>query len=146
MGLTIGNRTNIRRLVIGGLACILLLPLGLAMSDKLEVAPSAVPLPAASASRDAGSKIRVNSDLVVIPVTVTDGKGRIVDEVLQFACVVGPEIANWQGLDLAAVDGSCALDGNRVAGGLGAMVMGGVMMISNAASRLRPSLANNSPR
>jgi Ca-activated chloride channel family protein len=81
VGLTIGNRTNVRGLVMGGLACILLLPLGLAMNDKLEVAPSAVPLSAASASRDAGvspSKIRVNSDLVVIPVTVTDGKGRVV--------------------------------------------------------------------
>ena len=81
MGLTIGDRTNIRGLVVGGLACILLLPLGLAMNDKLEVAPSAVPLSATSASRDASvspSKIRVNSDLVVIPVTVTDGKGHII--------------------------------------------------------------------
>jgi len=56
------------------------------------------------------------------------GKGRIVDEVLQFACVVGPEIANWKGIDLAAVDGSCALDGNRVAGGPGTNVMGGPLI------------------
>ena len=57
-----------------------------------------------------------------------NGKGRIVDEVLQYACVVGPEIANWQGIDLAAVDGSCALDGKRVAGGPGANVMGGPLI------------------
>jgi hypothetical protein len=36
VGLTIGNRTNGRGLVVGGLACILLLPLGLAMNDNLK--------------------------------------------------------------------------------------------------------------
>lgn len=57
-----------------------------------------------------------------------NGKGRIVDEFLQYACVVGPEIADWRGMDLAKIDGSCALDGNRVAGGPGANVMGGPLI------------------
>jgi 2-keto-4-pentenoate hydratase len=56
------------------------------------------------------------------------GKGRIVDEFLQYACVVGPEIGNWQGVDLGKVDGSCALDGNKVAGGPGTNVMGGPLI------------------
>lgn len=57
-----------------------------------------------------------------------NGKGRIVDEFLQYACVVGPEIANWQAIDLATVNGKCALDGKDVAGGPGSNVMGGPLL------------------
>lgn len=53
-----------------------------------------------------------------------DGKCRIADEFLQGACIVGPEIANWQSLDLAAVRGRSLHDGKELAAGPGSNVMG----------------------
>ncbi|HEX2888273.1 2-keto-4-pentenoate hydratase [Vineibacter terrae] len=57
-------------------------------------------------------------------VAKADGKCRIADEFLQAACIVGPEIANWQSLDLAAVHGRSLHDGKELAAGPGANVMG----------------------
>jgi 2-keto-4-pentenoate hydratase len=57
-------------------------------------------------------------------VAKADGKCRIADEFLQGACVVGPEISNWQALDLAAVRGRSLHDGKELAAGTGANVMG----------------------
>ncbi len=54
-----------------------------------------------------------------------DGKGRVCDEFLQGACIVGPEIANWRTVDLAAVRGASSFEGKELAGGPGANVMGG---------------------
>jgi len=62
---------------------ILLLCIGVAFCEQAEDSlTTARSSPLASASADAERsfpKIRVNSDLVVIPVTVTDGKGRVVN-------------------------------------------------------------------
>jgi 2-keto-4-pentenoate hydratase len=57
-------------------------------------------------------------------VSKADGKCRIADEFLQGACIVGPEIANWQSLDLTAVRGRSLHDGKELASGTGANVMG----------------------
>lgn len=57
-------------------------------------------------------------------VSKADGKCRIADEFLQGACIVGPEIANWRSLDLAAVNGRSLHDGKELAAGPGANVMG----------------------
>ena len=54
-----------------------------------------------------------------------DGKGRICDEFLQAACVVGPEIAEWRAVDLAKAVGNCSFEDKHLAGGPGANVMGG---------------------
>lgn len=53
-----------------------------------------------------------------------DGKCRIADEFLQAACIVGPPIADWQSLDLAAIQGRSLHDGKELASGPGANVMG----------------------
>jgi len=57
-----------------------------------------------------------------------DGKGRVCDEFLQGACVVGPEIANWREVDLAKVKGASSFEGKELAGGPGANVMGGPLV------------------
>ena len=57
-------------------------------------------------------------------ISKADGKSRIADEFLQGACIVGPEIANWQTLDLAAIRGRSLHDGKELAAGPGANVMG----------------------
>jgi 2-keto-4-pentenoate hydratase len=57
-------------------------------------------------------------------VAKADGKCRIADEFLQGACVVGPEIAGWQSIDLAAVRGRALHEGKELASGTGANVMG----------------------
>lgn len=54
-----------------------------------------------------------------------DGKGRICDEFLQGACVIGPEIGNWRSIDLAKVNGTSSFAGKELACGPGANVMGG---------------------
>ncbi|MCW5749444.1 MAG: hypothetical protein KIT36_24855 [Alphaproteobacteria bacterium] len=53
-----------------------------------------------------------------------DGKCRVADDFLQAACIVGPEIANWQSLDLAAIRGRSLHDGKELAAGPGSNVMG----------------------
>ena len=57
-------------------------------------------------------------------VSKADGKARIADEFLQGACIVGPEIADWQSLDLAAIHGRSSHDGKELAAGPGSNVMG----------------------
>jgi Ca-activated chloride channel family protein len=67
-----------------GLACILLSCFGLAVCEQpantVSTAAQSESRVSASGEADRSStKIRVNTDLVVIPVTVTDGKGQIVN-------------------------------------------------------------------
>lgn len=56
------------------------------------------------------------------------GPGRIADDVLQAACIVGTEIRDWQKLDFANVQGRSEHDGKELAKGPGSMVMGGAMI------------------
>jgi len=57
-----------------------------------------------------------------------DGKGRVADDVLQGACVIGPEIKGWREVDLAKPIGRCLFEGKELAGGPGANVMGGPLV------------------
>ena len=79
----IGLGISVRRVVVRAGAWILLSCLAGALCEQPEDAHiTARSDPAASAPADADRtfpKIRVNSDLVIIPVTVTDGKGRVVN-------------------------------------------------------------------
>ncbi|CAN5856054.1 fumarylacetoacetate hydrolase family protein [soil metagenome] len=61
-------------------------------------------------------------------VTKVSGPGRIADDVLQAACIVGTEINDWQKLDFAAVKGRSMFDDKEIGGGPGANVMGGAMI------------------
>ncbi|MBS0520180.1 MAG: hypothetical protein JSR90_15905 [Proteobacteria bacterium] len=56
------------------------------------------------------------------------GPGRIADDVLQAACIVGTEIKDWQKLDFATVQGWSEHEGRELAKGPGSMVMGGAMI------------------
>jgi len=61
-------------------------------------------------------------------VTKVSGPGRIADDVLQAACVLGTEIKDWQKLDFANLKGRSTLDGKELAAGPGSAVMGGAMI------------------
>jgi 2-keto-4-pentenoate hydratase len=61
-------------------------------------------------------------------VTKVGGPGRIADNVLQAACIVGTEIKDWKKLDFANVKGRSTLDGKELASGAGSAVMGGAMI------------------
>lgn len=61
-------------------------------------------------------------------VSKLDGKGRVADDFLQAACLVGPEIAGWRSMDLAAVQGSSTFEGKTLGAGPGANVMGGALV------------------
>lgn len=56
------------------------------------------------------------------------GPGRITDDVLQAACIVGTEIKDWQKLDFATVQGRSEHEGKELAAGPGANVMGGALI------------------
>ncbi|MGE4073913.1 MAG: 2-keto-4-pentenoate hydratase [Reyranella sp.] len=56
------------------------------------------------------------------------GPGRIADDVLQAACIIGTEIKDWQSLDFAAVKGRSEFDGKEIGAGPGANVMGGALI------------------
>lgn len=56
------------------------------------------------------------------------GPGRIADDVLQAACIVGTEIKDWQKLDLAEVQGRSEFEGKEIGAGPGANVMGGALI------------------
>ncbi|UYN93232.1 MAG: hypothetical protein KIT25_14295 [Enhydrobacter sp.] len=56
------------------------------------------------------------------------GPGRIADDILQAACIVGTEIKDWQKLDFAGVKGRSEHDGKELAAGPGTNVMGGAMI------------------
>jgi 2-keto-4-pentenoate hydratase len=61
-------------------------------------------------------------------VTKVSGPGRIADDVLQAACVIGTEIKGWQTLDFAKVQGHSDYEGRQLAEGPGTNVMGGAMI------------------
>jgi len=48
----------------------------------------------------------------------------IADDFFQAACVLGAEVADWRGLDLAAAEGRTFVDGRLCGSGLGADVLG----------------------
>jgi 2-oxo-3-hexenedioate decarboxylase/2-keto-4-pentenoate hydratase len=56
------------------------------------------------------------------------GPGRIADNVLQAACVIGPGVGNWQGLDFPNLKGRSLLDGKELATGPGSAVMGSALI------------------
>jgi len=56
------------------------------------------------------------------------GPGRIADNVLQAACVVGPAIGDWQTLDFPNLKGRSLLDGKELANGPGSAVMGSALI------------------
>jgi 2-oxo-3-hexenedioate decarboxylase/2-keto-4-pentenoate hydratase len=61
-------------------------------------------------------------------VTKVSGPGRIADDVLQAACIVGSEIKDWQTLDYAAVRGRSEFEGKEIGVGPGTNVMGGALI------------------
>jgi 2-keto-4-pentenoate hydratase len=61
-------------------------------------------------------------------VTKVSGPGRIADDVLQAACIIGSEIKDWQKLDFAALKGRSEFEGKEIGAGPGANVMGGAMI------------------
>jgi 2-oxo-3-hexenedioate decarboxylase/2-keto-4-pentenoate hydratase len=61
-------------------------------------------------------------------VSKVGGPGRIADDVLQAACIIGTEIKDWQKLDFATVQGRAEFEGKEIAAGPGANVMGGAMI------------------
>jgi 2-oxo-3-hexenedioate decarboxylase/2-keto-4-pentenoate hydratase len=48
----------------------------------------------------------------------------IVDDFFQSACVLGPEILNWQEIDLAEVAGRTIINGTEIGSGKGSDIMG----------------------
>jgi 2-oxo-3-hexenedioate decarboxylase/2-keto-4-pentenoate hydratase len=56
------------------------------------------------------------------------GPGRIADNVLQAACVIGPEVKDWQKLDFPNLKGRSLLDGKELAAGPGSAVMGSALI------------------
>lgn len=61
-------------------------------------------------------------------VSKLNGPGRIADDVLQAACIIGTEIRDWQSLDFAAVKGRSEFDGKEIGAGPGTNVMGGALI------------------
>jgi 2-oxo-3-hexenedioate decarboxylase/2-keto-4-pentenoate hydratase len=61
-------------------------------------------------------------------VTKVSGPGRIADDVLQAACIVGSEIKDWQKLDFAGVRGRSEFEGKEIGAGPGTNVMGGALI------------------
>ena len=57
-------------------------------------------------------------------VTKLSGPGRIADNVLQAACVIGTEIKDWQKLDFPNLKGRSTLDDKEIGSGPGSAVMG----------------------
>jgi 2-keto-4-pentenoate hydratase len=56
------------------------------------------------------------------------GPGRIADDVLQAACIIGTEIKDWQKLDFANVKGRSEFEGKEIGAGPGSNVMGGALV------------------
>jgi 2-keto-4-pentenoate hydratase len=56
------------------------------------------------------------------------GPGRIADDVLQAACIVGTEVKDWQKLDFAALKGRSEFEGKEIGAGPGTNVMGGALI------------------
>jgi 2-keto-4-pentenoate hydratase len=74
-------------------------------------------------------------DFLSLPATVL-----IADDFFQSACVLGAEVSDWRGLDLAGVEGRVYIDGNQQGSGLGAEVLGhplqAVLWLANRMSSL----------
>src|SRR4029079_13973747 len=47
---------------------------------------------------------------------------------LQAACIVGTEIPNWKGVDLANIQGRSSFEGKEIGAGPGSNVMGGALI------------------
>jgi 2-oxo-3-hexenedioate decarboxylase/2-keto-4-pentenoate hydratase len=63
-----------------------------------------------------------------VDVTKMTGPGRIADNVLQAACVIGPEVKDWPKLDFPNLRGRSLLDGKELAKGPGSAVMGSALI------------------
>ena len=61
-------------------------------------------------------------------VTKVSGPGRIADDVLQAACIIGTEIKDWQKLDFAGVKGRSLFEDKEIGAGPGTNVMGGALI------------------
>ena len=61
-------------------------------------------------------------------VTKVSGPGRIADDVLQAACIVGAEIKDWRTLDFAGVKGRSLFADKEIGAGPGTNVMGGALI------------------
>jgi len=61
-------------------------------------------------------------------VAKVSGPGRIADDVLQAACIVGSEIKDWQTLDFAGLKGRSLFGDKEIGAGPGANVMGGALI------------------
>jgi Ca-activated chloride channel homolog len=70
----IGKQRSVRAVMAAALVCALLSSLGVAVSNGQDGAVS----PTTGSVYKSTATIRVHSDLVLIPVTVTDGKGKVV--------------------------------------------------------------------
>jgi 2-oxo-3-hexenedioate decarboxylase/2-keto-4-pentenoate hydratase len=57
-------------------------------------------------------------------VTKLSGPGRIADDVLQAACIVGTEVKDWQKVDFAGLKGRSEFEGKEIGAGPGTNVMG----------------------
>ena len=60
--------------------------------------------------------------------TKVNGPGRIADDVLQAACIVGTEVKNWHTLDFAGLKGRSEFDGKEIGAGPGTNVMGSALI------------------
>jgi 2-oxo-3-hexenedioate decarboxylase/2-keto-4-pentenoate hydratase len=56
------------------------------------------------------------------------GPGRIADDVLQAACIVGNEVKDWQTLDFAGLKGRSLFQDKEIGAGPGTNVMGGALI------------------
>ena len=61
-------------------------------------------------------------------VTKVSGPGRIADDVLQAACIVGTEVKDWQKLDFAGLNGRSEFEGKEIGAGPGTNVMGSALI------------------
>jgi 2-keto-4-pentenoate hydratase len=61
-------------------------------------------------------------------VAKVSGPGRIADDVLQAACIVGTEVKNWQTVDFAALKGRSLFQDKEIGGGPGTNVMGSALI------------------
>jgi 2-oxo-3-hexenedioate decarboxylase/2-keto-4-pentenoate hydratase len=56
------------------------------------------------------------------------GPGRIADDVLQAACIVGTEVKDWKKVDFAGLRGRSEFDGKEIGAGPGTNVMGSALI------------------
>jgi 2-oxo-3-hexenedioate decarboxylase/2-keto-4-pentenoate hydratase len=61
-------------------------------------------------------------------VTKVSGPGRIADDVLQAACIVGTEVKDWQKVDFAGLKGRSEFEGKEIGAGPGTNVMGSALI------------------